>query len=70
VVVHEAVRSFGVGAEVVARIQEHAFDALKAPVLRVASKDATVPFARNLELDFLYQRSDIETAIKQTLEGK
>lgn len=70
VVVHEAVRSFGVGAEVAARIQEHAFDCLKAPVLRVASKDATVPFARTLELEFLYQRADIEAAIKQTLEGK
>lgn len=69
VVAHEAVRSFGVGAEVVAQIQEHAFDCLKAPVLRVASKDATVPFARTLELDFLYKGSDIEAAIRTTLKG-
>ncbi len=70
VVAHEAVRSFGVGAEVVARIQEYAFDSLKAPVLRVASKDATVPFARTLELEFLYKGSDIEAAIRKTMEEK
>ena len=69
VVAHEAVRSFGAGAEIAARIQEHAFSSLKAPVKRVASKDSTVPFARGLELEFLYKASDIEAAIRQTLEG-
>jgi pyruvate dehydrogenase E1 component beta subunit len=69
VIAHEAVRSFGVGAEVTARIQEHCFNALKAPVLRVASKDVAVPFARKLEQEFLYKATDIEAAIRQTLEG-
>ena len=49
VVVHEAPRSFGVGAEVAARIQEHLYGQLAAPVLRVASRDVTVPFAKVLE---------------------
>jgi len=70
VVAHEAVRSFGVGAEVAARIQEHCFDNLKAPVLRVASKDVAVPFSTNLEQEFLYKASDIEAAIRQTVERK
>jgi pyruvate dehydrogenase E1 component beta subunit len=70
VVVHEAPRSFGVGAEVVARIQEHLFGQLKAPVLRVASRDVTVPFAKVLEQAYLYQPGNIEAAIRQTLEGK
>ena len=71
VIAHEAVRSFGVGAEVAARIQEHCFGKLKAPIKRVASKDAAVPFARVLEHKaFLYQASDIEQAIRDTLEGK
>jgi len=70
VVAHEAVRSFGVGAEVVARIQEYCFDSLKAPVLRVASKDVAVPFARKLEQEYLYKSSEIEAAIRQTLDGE
>ena len=70
VVAYEAVRSVGVGAEVAARIQEHCFDNLKAPVLRVASKDVAVPFSTNLEQEFLYKASDIEAAIRQTLTGK
>lgn len=67
VVVHEAVRSFGVGAEVSARIHESLFRELKAPVQRVASQDAPVPFARQLETAFLYSHGDIEQAVRRTL---
>lgn len=70
VVVHEAPRSFGAGAEIVARIQEQLFGQLKAPVLRVASRDVTVPFSRVLEQEYLYQASAIEAAIRQTLEWR
>ena len=70
VVVHEAPRSFGVGAEVAARIQEHLFSDLKAPVLRVASRDVTVPFAKVLEQEYLYKPTAIEAAIRQTLDSK
>lgn len=70
VVVHEAPRSFGAGAEVVARIQEALFSDLKAPVLRVASRDVTVPFSRVLEQEYLYQASAIEAAIRKTLDSK
>jgi pyruvate dehydrogenase E1 component beta subunit len=70
VVVHEAPRSFGAGAEVAARIQEHLYSDLLAPVLRVASRDVTVPFAKVLEQQYLYQPSAIEAAIRQTLEPR
>jgi pyruvate/2-oxoglutarate/acetoin dehydrogenase E1 component len=70
VVVHEAPRSFGVGAEVAARIQEHLYGQLAAPVLRVASRDVTVPFAKVLETEYLYKPSEIEAAIRRTLEAK
>ena len=70
IVVHEAPRSFGVGAEVTAQIQEHLFGQLKAPVLRVASRDVAVPFSRVLEAEFLYKPSAIEAAIRQTLDGR
>jgi len=70
VVVHEAPRSFGVGAEVTARIQEHLYSDLAAPVLRIASRDVPVPFAKVLEQEFLYKPSAIEAAIRQTLEPR
>jgi len=69
VVVHEAVRSFGVGAEVSARIHEALFRELKAPVQRVASKDSPVPFAKQLEAAFLYSHEDIVKAVRDTLKG-
>lgn len=49
VVVEDDWRSYGVGAEVAARIQEEAFDWLDAPVARVAAAEAPVPYAANLE---------------------
>jgi len=70
VVVHEAPRSFGVGAEVAARIQEHLYGQLAAPVLRVASRDVTVPFAKVLETEYLYKPTEIESSIRRTLEAK
>lgn len=70
VIVHEAVRSFGVGAEIAARIYERLFHTLLAPVERVASKDTPVPFTRPLETAFLWSRNDIEMAIRATLNPK
>jgi 2-oxoisovalerate dehydrogenase E1 component beta subunit len=48
-IAHEARLSFGVGAEVAARIAEHAFDLLDAPVARVAAADTHNPFSPPLE---------------------
>ncbi len=47
--VEEGWAPMGVGAEVVARIVEHAFDYLDAPPLRVAQEDVPMPYAANLE---------------------
>ncbi len=46
IVVHEAVGSFGVGAEIAARIGQRCFYALQAPVLRVAGYDLPYPPSR------------------------
>jgi len=59
VVVHEATRSYGWGAEVCALIQEEAFDYLDAPVLRVATKDVPLPYNRALEKQTMPQVEDI-----------
>jgi pyruvate dehydrogenase E1 component beta subunit len=45
-VVHEAARSFGVGAEIVAQINEKAFLSLQAPVERVTGFDIVVPLPK------------------------
>ncbi|WP_305791029.1 alpha-ketoacid dehydrogenase subunit beta [Desulforhopalus sp. IMCC35007] len=44
VIVHEAPRSFGVGAEVVSRLMEGAFYYLEAPIQRVAGYDVVIPY--------------------------
>jgi acetoin:2,6-dichlorophenolindophenol oxidoreductase subunit beta len=67
VIVHEAVKSFGVGAEVSARIHETLFRELKAPVQRVASKECPVPFAKHLETAFLYSHAELEAAVRKTM---
>ncbi len=46
IVVHEAAQTLGVGAEVAARIQEHAFYHLEAPVLRATGYDTPYPPAK------------------------
>ena len=48
-IVHEAVKTAGPGAEIAAQIQERAFFDLEAPVLRVAAKDVPLPQQATLE---------------------
>ncbi|TND08405.1 MAG: 2-oxoisovalerate dehydrogenase E1 component [Bacteroidetes bacterium] len=52
-ILHEDTLTGGIGGELSALISEHCFDALDAPVLRVASLDTPVPFATELEQNFL-----------------
>jgi pyruvate dehydrogenase E1 component beta subunit len=49
IIVEEDWKTGGIGAEVSARIYEHAFTALDAPIIRIAGKDTPMPYARNLE---------------------
>jgi pyruvate dehydrogenase E1 component beta subunit len=67
VIVHEAVRQFGVGAEIAATIQEELFGALKAPILRLGAPYAPVPFSKPLETAFLVQPQDVVTAVRSML---
>jgi pyruvate dehydrogenase E1 component beta subunit len=64
IVVHEAVRFGGLGAEVAAQIQEEAFDHLDAPVGRLAAPFSPVPFSPVLEAQYLPSANDIEQAIR------
>lgn len=67
VIVHEAVRSFGVGAEIAARIHEHLWGTLAAPVQRIGMPYAPVPFSSVLEKELLWSPDKIEAAIRKTL---
>jgi pyruvate dehydrogenase E1 component beta subunit len=68
VVVHEAVRRFGVGAEIAALLHEHLFGDLKAPVQRVGANHSPVPFSKTLEMAHVPQPATIEAAIRKTLD--
>ena len=52
-VVHEAVRFGGIGAEIAAEIDEHGFDDLDAPVVRVGAPFSPVPFSPVLEQAYI-----------------
>lgn len=66
VIVHEAVQSFGVGAEISSRIHEQLFSELKAPVQRLGSKDTPVPFSKPLEAAFMWGPEKIKAAVHRT----
>ncbi|MFP4496436.1 MAG: alpha-ketoacid dehydrogenase subunit beta [Halochromatium sp.] len=68
VIVHEAHRSYGPGAELVARLVEKAFWYLEAPIARVTGYDTQVPFFAR-EADYLPDVARIVTSAHQVLEA-
>jgi len=67
VVVEEGWRSYGVGAEVAARIYEEAFDYVDAPIKRVAQTEVPLPYNRALEQLALPKLEDVVAAVKEVL---
>lgn len=67
VIVEEGWKSYGVGAEVSARIYEEAFDYVDAPIRRVAQKEVPLPYNRALEQSAIPQVADIVAAVKEVL---
>jgi pyruvate dehydrogenase E1 component beta subunit len=66
VVVHEAPRNVGLGAEIAARVQQQAFYSLEAPVLRVTAFDTPYPPSR-LENEWLPNVDRILDAVDESL---
>ncbi len=64
VILHEDCMTGGIGGEISAWIGENCFESLDAPVLRVASLDTPVPFAADLENNFLPKKRLNETIEK------
>lgn len=67
VLVEEGWKSYGVGAEIAARIYEEAFDYIDAPLVRVAQKEVPLPYNRALEQAALPQVADIVAAVREVL---
>ena len=68
VIVHEAARNVGVGAEIAARIADYGLMSLLAPVRRVTGWDTVVPYAK-LEHDYMPRPEAIVAAVHQTMEA-
>lgn len=67
VIVHEAVRFGGLGAEIAAQIQEIAFDYLDAPIGRVAAPFSPVPYSPVLEQLYIPDSLRIADGIRETV---
>lgn len=66
-IVEEDMKSGGVGAEIVATIDEHFFDYLDAPVTRLAAKDVPVPYNGRMEATVIPQPEDIVRVVEDML---
>jgi pyruvate/2-oxoglutarate/acetoin dehydrogenase E1 component len=67
VVVDEDTERCGVAAEIGVQVMERAFDALKAPIQRVANPNLPIPYSRPLERAVLPSVEKIEEAVLRTL---
>ena len=68
IVVEEGTISGGVGAEIVARIQDSVFSSLNAPIKRVAAPDIPVPFSKKLENIYLPSVRNIVDAVMEVMD--
>jgi pyruvate dehydrogenase E1 component beta subunit len=67
VIIHEAARSFGVGAEIAATVAEKGLYDLKGPIRRVTGYDTIMPYFRR-EMDYMPSVKKITDTIQETLE--
>ncbi len=70
VVLHEAVRAYGTGAEIASRLYETMFNELKAPVQRIGGAFSAVPMANALEQAWIPGKDKIKDAVRATLAWK
>ena len=67
VIVHEATRTCGYGAELAALVQEHCFYHLEAPIERVTGYD--IPYPHAFEWDYFPSPARVAEAMRRTIEG-
>ncbi|MGE5220575.1 MAG: alpha-ketoacid dehydrogenase subunit beta [Chloroflexota bacterium] len=64
-VVHEAVEQGGIGAEIVARLQQEAFYYLDNPIIRIAAPFAPIPASPTLEAQFVPDKGRIVNTVRK-----
>jgi 2-oxoisovalerate dehydrogenase E1 component beta subunit len=67
IVLHEDTLTGGIGGEIAARLADEAFSYLEAPIKRITSPDAPVPFAPTLEEVFLPRTADIVKTARELM---
>ncbi len=67
VVVHEACERCGIGAEIIAQVQEKAFDYLDAPMVRIANPNVPIPYSPQLEARSIPDEERIIAAVHQVV---
>jgi 2-oxoisovalerate dehydrogenase E1 component len=65
-ILHEDTLTGGIGGEIAAWVAEHCFEKLDAPVMRCASLDTPVPFAIELENNFM-AKARLDECVKKLL---
>lgn len=68
IILHEDVRTGGMGGEIAAVIAEKAFDALDGPIVRVTAPDTPVPYSPPLEDAFIPQSADVVAAARRLVK--
>lgn len=67
IIVEECMKTGGIGAELIALINDHFFDELDAPVIRLSSQDIPTPYNGKLERLTIVQPEDIVNAVKNIM---
>jgi 2-oxoisovalerate dehydrogenase E1 component beta subunit len=67
IVLHEDTLTGGIGGEIAARLADEAFTYLEAPIKRITSPDAPVPFAPTLEEAFLPKAADVVKTARELM---
>ena len=70
VVLHEAVKAYGTGAEIAARLNETLFGELKAPIHRIGGAFSPVPMANVLEQAWIPTKEGVKDAVRATMNWK
>jgi pyruvate dehydrogenase E1 component beta subunit len=67
VIVEEGYGTYGISAEIAARLQEQGFDYLDAPIKRVSQLEAPLPYSRELEQSALINPGRVVDAVKEII---
>lgn len=67
IIVEECMKTGGIGAELIALINDHFFDELDAPVVRLSSQDIPTPYNGKLERLTIVQPENIVEAVKKIM---